>query len=289
MRIRKAVLPVAGLGTRVLPATKVVPKELLPIVDTPTLQYVVEEAVAAGIEEIIFVTSRSKRAIEDHFDTFPELEQILERKGKHKELDALRAIPELATYISVRQSEPLGLGHAVLCAKDLIGDEPFVVMLGDEVYEQETACLPKLMEIYDTYQTSVLSLFSTPREQIPSFGIASVKEKGPHIYQVQDLVEKPSIEEAPSDLAVAGRYILTPDIFAILEKTPPGRGGEIQLTDAILKQAKAGQCHGFHYTGNRYDIGTPLGLLTTSIAWALRNPTIAPALRDYMQQILKEQ
>jgi UTP--glucose-1-phosphate uridylyltransferase len=289
MRIRKAVLPVAGLGTRVLPATKVVPKELLPIFDTPTLQYVVEEAVAAGIEEIIFVTSRSKRAIEDHFDTFPELEQMLELKGKQKELDILRPIQKLATYISVRQPEPLGLGHAVLCAKDVVGDEPFVVMLGDEVYEPEQAHLSKLIEIYNTYRTSVLSLFSTPRELIPSYGIASVKEKENYVYQVQDLVEKPSIEEAPSDLAVAGRYVLTPDIFAILEKTGPGRGGEIQLTDALLEQAKAGRCHGFHYTGNRYDIGTPLGLLTTSITWALRNPTTAPALRDYMQHILQEQ
>lgn len=289
MRIRKAVLPVAGLGTRVLPATKVVPKELLPIVDKPTLQYVVEEAVAAGIEEIIFVTSRSKRAIEDHFDTFPELEQALEYKGKQKELETVRAIQKLANFVSVRQAEPLGLGHAILCAKDAVGDEPFVVLLGDEIYEPETPCLTKLIEIYDTYQTSVLALFSTPQELIPSYGIASVKEKEPYIYQVQDLVEKPSIKEAPSDLAVAGRYVITPDIFSILEHTAPGRGGEIQLTDALLEQAKAGRCHGLHYTGNRYDMGTPLGLLTTSIAWALRNPNIAPALRAYMQEILQKQ
>lgn len=289
MRIRKAVLPVAGLGTRVLPATKVVPKELLPIVDKPTVQYIVEEAVEAGIEEIIFVTSRSKRAVEDHFDTFPELEQALERKGKEKELAAVRHIQEMAKYVSVRQAEPLGLGHAVLCAKEAVGDEPFVVMLGDEIFAPETPCLPRLIEIHEKYQATVLSLFSTPRELIPSYGIASVEEKEKFTYQVKDLVEKPSIEDAPSDLAVAGRYVLTPDIFAILEQTKPGRGDEIQLTDALLEQARAGHCYGLHYTGKRYDMGTPLGLLTTSIAWALRNPDIAPALREYMQQALKEQ
>ncbi|GER87740.1 UTP--glucose-1-phosphate uridylyltransferase [Dictyobacter vulcani] len=288
MRIRKAVLPVAGLGTRVLPATKVVPKELLPIVDKPTLQYIVEEAVEAGIEEIIFVTNRNKRAIEDHFDTFPELEQTLERKGKKKELEAVRHVQEMAKYVSIRQAEPLGLGHAVLCAREVIGDEPFVVMLGDEIFAPETPCLSKLIEIYDQYQTSVLSLFSTPRELISSYGIASVKEKEPYIYQVNDLVEKPAPEDAPSDFAVAGRYLVTPDIFPILEKTRPGRGGEIQFTDALLEQARAGKCHGLHFTGLRYDMGTPLGLLTTSIAWALRNPDIAPALRDYMQQALQE-
>jgi UTP--glucose-1-phosphate uridylyltransferase len=234
------------------------------------------------------VTSRSKRAIEDHFDTFPELEQALEQKGKQKELETVRAIQKLAKFVSVRQAEPLGLGHAILCAKDAIGDEPFVVLLGDEIYAPEAPCLTKLIEIYETYQTSVLALFSTPRELIPSYGIASVKEKEPYIYLVQDLVEKPSIEEAPSDLAVAGRYVITPDIFSILERTVPGRGGEIQLTDALLEQAKAGICHGFHYRGERYDMGTPLGLLTTSIAWALRNPNIAPALRTYMQEVLQK-
>ncbi|GCF10727.1 UTP--glucose-1-phosphate uridylyltransferase GalU [Dictyobacter arantiisoli] len=288
MRIRKAVLPVAGLGTRVLPATKVVPKELLPIVDKPTLQYVVEEAVEAGIEEIIFVTSHSKHAIEDHFDAFPELEQTLERKGKKKELDTVRQMQNLASYTSVRQAEPLGLGHAILCAKRAIGDEPFVVMLGDEIYTPEEPLLARLIDIHNQRQKSVISLFSTPRELIPSYGIASVKELEPYIYQVQDLVEKPSIEEAPSDLAVAGRYVVTPDIFEILERTKPGRGGEIQFTDALLEQAKAGNCYGFHYTGKRYDMGTPLGLLTTSIAWALRNPAIAPGLREYMKDALQE-
>ena len=204
MRIRKAVLPVAGLGTRVLPATKVVPKELLPIVDKPTLQYIVEEAVAAGIEEIIFVTSRSKRAIEDHFDSFPELEQTLRQKGKLKELEELRKIQAMASYVSVRQAEPLGLGHAILCAKDLVGDEPFAVLLGDEFMAKETPCLPQLIEVHEKYQASVLSLFTVPPDLIPSYGIAAVKELTPAVFQVSHLVEKPKREEAPSDLAIAG-------------------------------------------------------------------------------------
>lgn len=285
MRIRKAVLPVAGLGTRVLPATKVVPKELLPLVDKPTLEYVVEEAVEAGIEEIILVTSRSKRAIEDHFDSFPELEQTLERKGKKKELAAVRRQQEMAKYITVRQSEPLGLGHAILCAKEAVGDEPFAILLGDEL----TPCLPEMLKVYEKYQTSVLALFQTPQDKVSSYGIASVEEKEPYIYQVKDLVEKPPIEEAPSDLAVAGRYIVTPDIFAILEHTKPGRGGEIQLTDALLEQAHEGRCYGIHHTGQRLDMGTPLGLLTTSIELGLQDANIGLALREYIQNIVREQ
>lgn len=288
MRIRKAVLPVAGLGTRVLPATKVVPKELLPIVDKPTLQYIVEEAVAAGIEEIIFVTSRSKRAIEDHFDSFPELEQTLREKKKLKELEELRKIQSMAAYATVRQDEPLGLGHAVLCAKNLVGDEPFVVMLGDEFMAEETPCLPRLIEVYEKYNSSVLTLFTVRDDQVSSYGIAEVKELAPEVFQVLNLVEKPPLEEAPSRLAIAGRYILTPDIFELIEKTPKGRGGEIQLTDAIKVQAQAGRCYGIHFTGNRYDMGTPLGLLTTSIAFALQRPDIAPELREYMREALKE-
>lgn len=286
MHIRKAVLPVAGLGTRVLPATKVVPKELLPIVDKPTLQYIVEEAAAAGIEEIIFVTSRTKRAIEDHFDAFPELEQSLERKGKLKELEELRHIQALAKYAAVRQIEPLGLGHAVLCAKELVGDEPFVVMLGDEIYPEQP-CLQALIEGYEQHHSSVLTLVTVPPEQISSYGIASVKTQTGQLMQVTDLVEKPKLAEAPSDLAVAGRYVITPDIFALIEKLPPGRGGEIQLTDALQLQARQGRCHGIHFTGQRYDMGTPLGLLTTSIAIGLQRPDIAPALREYLRYALQ--
>ncbi len=294
MSITKAVLPVAGLGTRVLPASKVVPKELLPLVDKPTLQYIVEEAVEAGIEEIIFVTSASKRAIEDHFDIFKELEQTLERKGKRKELDELRRIRTMATYASVSQPEALGLGHAVLCAKKLVGDEPFVVMLGDDLVDPETPCLPRMLETHEQFGGSVLSLFSVPQHEISRFGIVSIEQASsdPNTVKVTHMVEKPSVEEAPSNLAVAGRYILTPDIFEILEKTPTGSGGEIQLTDAIEVQAREGRCYGLKFGGFggiRYDTGTPLGLLTTSIAYGLKRPDIAPALREYMHQILEEE
>ncbi len=285
MRIRKAVLPVAGLGTRVLPASKVVPKELLPVVDKPTLQYIVEEAVAAGIEEIIFVSSRHKHSLEDHFDSFPELERTLERKGKRKELEAVRKPQQMARYASVRQEEPLGLGHAIACARDLVGNEPFLVLLGDEIYPEQP-CLPRLIEIYEQHQTSVLTLFSVPQEQIPSYGIAEVKDMGQGILQVSNLIEKPPLDEAPSDLAVAGRYLMTPDIFEIVERTPPGRGGEIQLTDALLVQAQQGRCYGFRFDGERYDTGTPLGLLTTSLALGLKRSDLAPGLREFMQQAL---
>jgi len=261
---------------------------MLPLVDKPTLQYIVEEAVAAGVEEIIFVTSRSKRSIEDHFDVFPELEQMLERKGKHKELEELRHVQTMATYLSVRQAEPRGLGHAVLCAKALVGDEPFIVMLGDDLVAPETPCLPRMIEIHEQYGGSVLSLFVTPPEQISSYGIAAIEELGPDTVKVTHLVEKPSPEEAPSNLAVAGRYILTPDIFPLLEKTSPGQGGEIQVTDAIEMQAQAGKCYGLRFSGLRYDTGNPLGLLTTSIAYALKRPDMAPGLREYMREALHE-
>lgn len=289
MRIRKAVLPVAGLGTRVLPASKVIPKEMLPLVDQPTLQYIVEEAVSAGIEEIIFVTSRSKRSIEDHFDAFPELEAVLEKKGKQRELEELHHIESMAEYVAVRQPQPLGLGHAILCAKDLVGDEPFVVMLGDDLVAPETPCLPRMIELYKDYGGSVLSLFVCPPEQISAFGVAAVKDLSEDAVRVNFLVEKPKQEEAPSDLAVAGRYVLTPDIFALLEETQPGTGGEIQLTDAIQMQAAAGNCYGLRFNGVRYDTGNPLGYLTTSIAYALKRPEIAPGLREYMRQVLEEE
>lgn len=288
MRIRKAVLPVAGLGTRVLPASKVIPKEMLPLVDKPTLQYIVEEAVEAGIEEIILVTSRSKRSIEDHFDLFPELEAALEKKGKQKELEELRRVQEMATFVSVRQQEPRGLGHAVLCAKELVGDEPFVVMLGDELVAPETPSLPRMMELYEKYHSTILSLIPVAPEEVSAYGVASVEEVEQDVVRVTHVVEKPNVHEAPSNLIVTGRYILTPDIFELLEQTPPGRGGEIQVTDAIMRQAEAGHCYALKFTGKRYDTGTPLGLLTTSIAYALKRDDLAPALKAYMREVLSQ-
>ncbi|HLZ58464.1 MAG TPA: UTP--glucose-1-phosphate uridylyltransferase GalU [Ktedonosporobacter sp.] len=290
MRIRKAVLPVAGLGTRVLPASKVIPKELLPLVDKPTLQYIVEEAVDAGIEEIILVTSRSKRSIEDHFDVFPELEQALERKGKRKELEELRHTQQMAKYSAVRQAEALGLGHAILCAKELVGDEPFVVLLGDNLIAEEMPCLPRMIELYEQYNATILSLFTVPEEQISAYGIVAIESISADAVKVTQMVEKPPRDEAPSNLAVYGHYIMTPDIFELIEKTPPGKGGEIWVTDALDTQARNGRCYGLRLQeGSIYDTGTPLGLLTTSISLALKRPELAPALRDFMRQALKEE
>ncbi len=289
MRIRKAILPVAGLGTRLLPASKVTPKEMLPLVDKPILQYIVEEAVNAGIEEVIFVTSRSKRSVEDHFDAFPDLEEALERKERWKELEELKELQKMANYSSVRQSEPRGLGHAILCAKNLVGNEPFIVMLGDDLVAPETPCLPRMIEIYKKYNGSVLLLFTAAPEMIPSYGIVSAEELEPEVARVTHIVEKPTLKEAPSNLAVAGRYILTPDIFQKLEEVVPGKGGEIHETDAIEMQAIAGNCYGLSFSGLRYDTGNPLGLLTTSIAYGLKRPDIAPGLRDYIRQALNSE
>lgn len=286
MRIRKAVLPVAGLGTRLLPASKVTPKEMLPLVDKPILQYIVEEAVEAGIEEIIFVTSRSKRSIEDHFDAFPDLEEALGRKKKWKELEELKQLQKMVNYSSVRQSETRGLGHAILCAKNLVGNEPFVVMLGDDLIAPETPCLARMIEIYNKYNSSVLLLFTSVPEMIPSYGIVSAEEIETDLVRVTHIVEKPTLKEAPSNLAVAGRYILTPDIFQRLEEVVPAKGGEIHETDAIEIQALAGNCYGLSFSGLRYDTGNPLGLLTTSIAYGLKRPDIAPGLRDYIRLAL---
>src|SRR5256885_16702377 len=278
MRIRKAVLPVAGLGTRLLPASKVIPKVLFPIVDKPALQYIVEELVEAGIEEIIFVTSHNTSIIEDHFDAAPELERMLERKKKTKELEALRHTQTMVTYASVRQPEPRGLGHAILCARPLVGDEPFIVVLGDDLVSPETPVIPRMLELYETYQSSVLLLVPVPDSMIPGYGIASVEELGSNVLKVNHLVEKPRVEEAPSNLGICGHYIMTPDIFDLIEQTPPGSGGEIQITDALEIQAQEGHCYGLRFTGDRYDTGTPLGLISTSISYALKRPDVAPAL-----------
>ena len=235
MKIRKAVIPVAGLGTRFLPATKTVPKELLPIIDIPSIQYVVQEAVDAGIQEIIFVTGRGKDGIEDHFDEAPELEQILADRGQAPTVEMLRRIAEMTEVVSVRQKKPLGLGHAVLCARDLVGDEPFAVMLADDLIDAETPGIRQLVEIFTETEESVVALMKVPREEVHQYGVIKGKEVKPRLYAVEATVEKPTAKEAPSQLAIIGRYVLRPEIFSILQTLPPGRGGEIQLTDGLAR------------------------------------------------------
>jgi UTP--glucose-1-phosphate uridylyltransferase len=283
--IRTAVIPAGGWGTRVLPATVVVPKPLLPAYQKPTVQLTVEEAVAAGIEQIIFVTTANQRGlIEAHF-TPPR--ELVARKGHTSELKDLLRLREQISIKVVDQGEARGLGHAVLRTADAVGDEPFVVMLPDDLVDPATPCLPRMIKVFERNQGSVLSLFEVPRAQVSSFGVVAgawIDEKA-GTFQVTDMVEKPEPTKAPSHWAVAGRYVLTPDIFAILQKTGPGKGGEIQLTDALRQQALASHCYGARLDGTRYDTGTPMGLLTTAIAYALKDPTAASELRAYLRTI----
>jgi UTP--glucose-1-phosphate uridylyltransferase len=270
MKVKKAVFPVAGLGTRFLPATKSTPKEMLPLIDKPLVQYVVEEAVSSGIEQILFVTGRGKRAIEDHFDIAFELESLLYDKGKDLELHQVREIAEMANIFFVRQKEALGLGHAILCAKEFIGDEPFAVLLGDDIIDSEAPCLAQLLAVYESYRAPVLALEQVPMENISAYGCVAANHLANRVYEVTDLVEKPPKSEAPSDLAIIGRYILTPGIFPILESQEPGAGGEIQLTDAIKTLAKHESIFGCRFEGVRHDCGDKLGFLKATVDMALK-------------------
>lgn len=289
MKIRKAVIPAAGLGTRVLPATKAVPKEMLPLADKPTIQYIIEEAVASGIEHIIIVTSRTKRAIEDHFDESPELRAALERKGDTIKLDMLERIENMAQISFTRQPRPHGLGHAILMAKDLVGDEPFGVLLGDDlVVNPELPCLRQLMDVHERHSGCVIAAMRVPREQTKLYGVFDIGEGqdvDARTHRVNDLVEKPKPDEAPSDLAVIGRYVLTPDIFAALEHTEPGSGGEIQLTDGLRALRGREPIFAYEFEGTRYDTGDPVGYLTTSLEFALRRPDLAPGVKAYLKSL----
>lgn len=289
MKIRKAVIPAAGLGTRVLPATKAIPKEMLPLADKPTIQYVIEEAVASGIEHIIIVTSRTKRAIEDHFDESPELNATLARKGDQARLEMLAKIENMAQLSFTRQPSPRGLGHAILMAKDLVGDEPFGVLLGDDlVVNPARPCLRQLMDAHEQYGGCVIAAMRVPHEQTRLYGVFDLeptRDQNSRVHRVRDLVEKPRPEEAPSDLAVIGRYILTPDIFAALEQTPAGSGGEIQLTDGIRAIRDTEPVYAYEFEGERYDTGDPVGYLTTSLAFALDRPDLAPGVRAYLKTL----
>lgn len=269
--ITKAVIPAAGLGTRFLPATKACPKEMLPIVDKPTIQYIIEEALASGIKDILIISGHNKRAIEDHFDRNPELELNLEEHGKIDLLEQVKAIVDINIHY-IRQKEPKGLGHAILCAKSFVGDEPFAVLLGDDVvYNDETPCLKQLIDVYNTNGGSVLGCQTVPQEKVSSYGIvASEATAAERIFKVTDMVEKPAVEEAPSRLAVLGRYVITPEIFSILERTEPGRGGEIQLTDALKVLAKQQNMYAYDFIGRRYDVGDKQGYLEATVEYVLR-------------------
>lgn len=279
--IRKAVIPAAGFGTRFLPATKAQPKEMLPIVDTPAIQYIVKEALDSGIEEILIITGRSKRAIEDHFDSSVELEELLQKQGKNKQLAMVKDLADIKIHF-IRQKSPRGLGDAVLCAKAFIGDEPFAVLLGDDiVYNPEKPCLQQLMDCYEQYPGIILGAQFVPNEKVSSYGIVSGEPLADNLYRVHGLVEKPSVDKAPSNLAVLGRYILTPDIFDILENTKPGVGNEVQLTDALA--ASKTDTYALAYEGVRYDTGDKLGYLKATVEYALRNEELGAAFKEYLK------
>ncbi len=280
--VRKAVIPAAGWGTRFLPATKASPKEMLPLVDKPLIQYAVEEAVASGIEDIIVITGRGKRAIEDHFDRSVELEETLKGTGKSQILHQIRQISNLANFCYVRQSEQLGLGHAVLCAQHLIGDEPFAVILGDEIIDAHVPALAQLTHVYKKRHGAVLGVQDVPKADVSRYGIVTPKHLAHGLHRVEGLVEKPSPVDAPSTLAVIGRYVLPPEIFPILRRTRPGKNGEIQLTDALKELAKKSPMYALEVEGQRHDAGDKLGFLIATVEFALKNPALGAEFRDYL-------
>lgn len=286
MKVRKAIIPAAGLGTRFLPATKAQPKEMLPIVDKPTLQYIIEEAVKSGIEEILIITGRNKKSIEDHFDKSVELEYELEAKGKYDLLEEVRAISDMVNIHYIRQKEPKGLGHAILCAKSFIGNEPFAVMLGDDIVENFKPCLQQMMEMYEEYKTTILGVQEIDREEVNKYGVVDGKHIEDGVYKVKGLVEKPSVEEAPSNIAILGRYVITPAIFEILEQTEPGKGGEIQLTDALKELALREAMYAYVFEGRRYDVGDKLGFLQATVEYALRREDLREEFLAYLVETL---
>ncbi len=289
MKLKKAIIPAAGLGTRFLPATKAQPKEMLPIVDKPSLQFIVEEAVESGIDEILIITARNKKSIEDHFDRSIELELELTKKGKMSQLEEIERISKMADIHYIRQKEPKGLGHAISCARSFVGDEPFAVLLGDDiVHNEEKPCLGQMREVFDLWQAPILGVQKVVDEDVGKYGIIDGERIEEGIYRVNDLVEKPSREEAPSSIAVLGRYILTPEIFPILKDTPPGVGGEIQLTDAIKELACRESVYAYVFAGKRYDVGDKQGFLEATVEFALRREDLCIPFQKYLNIIKKE-
>jgi len=286
--VRKAIIPAAGLGTRFLPATKAMPKEMLPIVDKPTIQYIVEEAIASGIEDIIIVTGKGKRAIEDHFDYAHELEQNLLEKKKFDLLEKVQYSSNLADIHYIRQKEPKGLGHAVWCAKSFIGNEPFAVLLGDDIVQSDTPCLKQLIDQYDETLSPVIGVQTVPESETDRYGIVDPIQQEGRRYQVKNFIEKPKRGTAPSNLAIMGRYVLTPEIFMFLEKQQTGAGGEIQLTDAIQELNQIQRVFAYDFAGSRYDVGEKLGFVKTTLEFALQQDEMKQELIDYMKQLMKK-
>ena len=283
MKVRKAIIPAAGLGTRFLPATKAQPKEMLPIVDKPTIQYIIEEAIASGIEQILIITGRGKRAIEDHFDRSFELEEELRRKGDDAMLAQVREIANLVDIHYIRQKEPRGLGQAIYCARAFIGDEPFAVLLGDDIVDSKTPCLRQLMNVFDLYHTTVLGVQRVPWEEVSRYGIVTGKEMDAGIIRIEDMVEKPDQEEAPSNVAILGRYIIRPSIFGYLENAQPGKNGEIQLTDALRRQMGAEAAYAYEFEGKRYDVGNKQGFLQATVDFALKRPELREEFEAWLR------
>ena len=289
MTVKKAIIPAAGLGTRFLPATKSQPKEMLPIVDKPTLQYIIEEAIESGIEEILIITGRNKKSIEDHFDKSVELELELEQKGKKEMLEMVRDISNMVNIHYIRQKEPKGLGHAIHCAKSFIGNEPFAVLLGDDIVDADTPCLKQLINTYDEYKTTILGVQEVAKEDTDKYGILDVKHIEDRVYKVKDMVEKPSVESAPSNIAILGRYIINPSIFEILENQEPGKGGEIQLTDALKTLSTQEAIYAYNFEGRRYDVGDKFGFLEATIDFALKRDGLREDLLNYMKDIVEKE
>ena len=296
MRVRKAVIPAAGFGTRFLPATKAVPKELLPIVDKPTIQYIMEEVVAAGIDQVVLITGREKGSIEHHFDTSTELENHLKKKGREDLLRIVQEIAEMVTLVSVRQKEPLGLGHAILCAKRVIRNEPFAVLLGDDLIDAETPCIRQMIDVYQELGRglsaagglALVAIQKVPRAETHLYGIIKGKKAGDRVYRVEELIEKPEKGTAPSNLAIIGRYILPPEILDILERIPKDKRGEIQLTDGLKELSRSIPIFGYEFFGDRYDAGDKLGYLQANVSFGLKHPDLGPKLRRFLKELSSE-
>ena len=290
MKVRKAIIPAAGLGTRFLPATKAQPKEMLPIVDKPTLQFIIEEAIDSGIEEILIITGRNKSSIENHFDKSVELELELEKSGKTELLEEIRKISDMVNIHYIRQKEPKGLGHAIYCAKSFIGHEPFAVLLGDDiVYNPEKPCLKQIIEIYDEYKTTILGVQEVNKDDVSRYGIVDGKKIVDGVYKVKDLVEKPHKDDAPSNIAILGRYIINPAIFKILENVKPGKDGEIQLTDGLKELAKIEAMYAYIFKGKRYDVGNKLGFLEATVEYALRREEIKDEFLKFLTETVNKE